>query len=236
MRQLRINRCLLRLFLFFLTVSFVPSSTASPLPSHDVQLWSNFTSIGPLTTNTRYWLEGQTRIGDDISSLSQLLIRPGIGYVVNKNSTIWLGYAFINSQSPFAKQSVDENRLWQQFLWVRKYPWGKLFSRTRLEQRFIDGISTTGWRFRQFARVQHYLNKNRKTFISASEEVFIHLNNTLNKGSNRGFDQNRAFIGIGYLPNPNVLIEIGYQNQYIKRANTQNYVGNCIATNFIFNF
>jgi Protein of unknown function (DUF2490) len=209
---------------------------ASTLPTSDFQYWNQTTAIGPLTEKTRYWLEEQARVGNDVSRLSQMILRPGFGYVLSENGTIWLGFAYIYTQFPFAPRRVDENRIWQQFLWIRDYDWGRVFSRTRLEQRFLDTISTTGWRFRQFARVQISFKNNEKAFISTMEELFVHINNTLRQGSNRGFDQNRFFVGIGFFANKNTLMEVGYQNQYIRRINSQNYFGSYLATNVIFNF
>lgn len=210
--------------------------SASTLPTGDFQYWNNVTAMGPLTTNTRYWLEGQIRLGDDISRLSQAIVRPGIGYKLNDNATVWLGYAYIKTKYPFTAISNDENRIWQQFLWIKDYTWGRLFSRSRLEQRFINNNSPTGWRFRQFGRIQKSFNHNDKFFLAGAEELFIQINNNAKTGSNSGFDQNRIFLGIGCLPNKNLLMEIGYQNQYIRRINAKNYSGNYLATNFILNF
>ena len=211
-------------------------SLAATLPTSDFQIWGNVTAMGPVSGKVRYWLEGQGRFGDDASRLSQLLLRPGVGYVLNNSSSLWVGYAYINTRFPFSSQNSDENRIWQQFLWVKDLSWGRLFSRTRLEQRFIDSVSTTGWRFRQFVRMQRPFKSNDRVFIALADEVFVQLNNTSKQSSNRGFDQNRIFAGIGFLPNTNTLFEIGYQNQTIRRVNTLNYSGNYIASNLIFNF
>jgi len=222
--------------LIVLTFLITKQSSAATLPTSDFQIWGNVTAMGPVSGKVRYWLEGQGRFGDDASSLSQLLLRPGIGYVLNNTSSLWIGYAYINTRFPFSSQSSDENRIWQQFLWVKDQSWGRIFSRTRLEQRFIDSVSTTGWRFRQFVRMQRPFKSNNKAFIALTEEMFVQLNNTLKQASNRGFDQNRIFAGIGFLPNTNTLFEVGYQNQTIRRINTSNYSGNYLATNLIFNF
>ncbi len=211
-------------------------SIAANLPKQDFQFWGNVTAIGPLSGSVRYWLEGQGRFGDDATRISQLLVRPGIGYALNNTSSIWLGYAYINTQFPFTRAAVDENRIWQQYMWVNNYSWGRAISRTRLEQRFIESVTRTGWRFRQFARIERTFGKNSKAYVAIAEELFVQLNNTRIQGSNTGFDQNRIFIGVGYLPTRNVLFEVGYQNQYIRRINDSNYMGNYLASNLIFNF
>lgn len=203
--------------------------------SSDFQSWNNITITGTLNNKIKYWAEGQARIGDNASRLSQSILRPGLGYQVNQQSSIWAGYAWIYTNKPFAQIATDEHRIWQQFLWIKDYQWIKAFLRTRLEQRFIDRVSTTGWRFRQFGRLQLPMHHNPKYFISATEEVFVKLNNTSTNGSNRGFDQNRLFFGIGLYPLKNWLFEIGYQNHIIRNISGPNYRGNYVAMNLIGN-
>ncbi|MDP3207012.1 MAG: DUF2490 domain-containing protein, partial [Methylotenera sp.] len=46
-------------------------------------------------------------------------------------------------------------------------------------------------------------------------------------GTQKGFDQNRAFIGGNWAFNPNAKLEIGYLNQYVnlhKNSDTENHV------------
>lgn len=52
--------------------------------------------------------------------------------------------------------------------------------------------------------------------VVASDEFFANINKT-NYGADDGFDQNRAFGGIGYNFNKNIKTELGYMNQYIRK-------------------
>lgn len=203
---------------------------------NDFQIWNNITVMGTIKDQIKYWAEGQARFGQDASMLSQSIVRPGIGYQLTKESSIWAGYAWIYTNQPFAPTTTHENRIWQQFLWVKNYEWIKVFSRTRLEQRFVDRVSSVGWRLRQFGRLQMPFKKAPKFFLSSMEEVFIRLNNTANNGNNSGFDQNRLFFGIGVTPTKNWLLEVGYQNHIIRILNGPNYQGNYLAMNLIGNF
>ena len=47
-------------------------------------------------------------------------------------------------------------------------------------------------------------------------EIFANMNST-DAGTRSGFNQNRAFVGIGYPISKTKLLEIGYMNQYINR-------------------
>lgn len=210
------------------------SADALAARNSDFQSWNNLTVMAPLSGKIRYWLEAQGRLGMNVSSLSQSLLRPGIGYQINKESSIWTGYAWVYTKKPFSQHSLNEHRLWQQYLWIKDYSWIRGFSRTRLEQRFIENVSRTGWRFRQFFRLQLPLNDNQY-FLSANEEVFLRLNNTSNTINNRGFDQNRVFVGLGFYPWKSWLLEAGYQNQLINRPSIRHFIGNSIVVNFIGN-
>lgn len=205
--------------------------------THDVQIWSNITANGPLSKSHdkfRYWLESQGRFGDEVSRLSQFLVRPGLGYSITPNASLWLGYAWIYTTQPFATPAFEENRIWQQWLWIKHYDKVKYILRTRLEERFMPQNIRTAWRFRQLVKVDKPLAIHPKVSFVATEEVFIHLNNftVLN---NQGFDQNRFFVGLGYKIAPHTSLEGGYLNQAIRRINTSNFHGNYLSVSLLFN-
>ncbi|WP_242602267.1 DUF2490 domain-containing protein [Legionella waltersii] len=196
----------------------------------DRQVWTNMTAMGPIHDNhrsIRYWLEIQDRIGEDVSQLSQILLRPGLGYEFSPTASAWVGYAFIHTYRPFSQQPVDENRLWQQLLWSKNYTPLKLSARSRLEERFIQRVPETAWRYRQLVKTNIHTTLPKYDVV-ITEEAFIHLNN-FNLQKNRGFDQNRLFIGLGYKASKNSTVEVGYLNQLIKRTRGNHYIGNYLA-------
>jgi len=211
-----------------LSMTLLPIACFSTTTS-DFQSWNNITVTGALKDNVSYWAEAQARFGEDISRLSQSIVRPGIGYQLDKKNSIWAGYAWIYTTEPFASDAVHEHRIWQQYIRNNDYNWIKTSSRTRLEQRFISNVSTVGWRLRQFLGLQLPIKQMNNVFISATEEVFIRLNNTMNDGSNKGFDQNRLFLGLGFKLANNWSLEAGYQNQLINQANASNFSGSTIS-------
>lgn len=50
------------------------------------------------------------------------------------------------------------------------------------------------------------------------DEYFVNMNDA-SWGVHRGFDQNRAFVGVNYFFNQHVNMDIGYLNQYVNRPN-----------------
>ncbi len=192
----------------------------------DFQTWGaitatgDFSSIDPKLKKLKFWMEGQGRFGDNSSRFSQSLIRPGIGYAVNEKTSVWLGYAWVPTSRPFAATSpFNEHRIWQQLLWANEYSFGKITSRTRSEQRFFDspGNNDVAYRYRQLFELSvpmPFILPNVSFVVS--NEIFINLNST-NSGIRSGFNQNRAFAGIGYSFNKITSGRIGYMNQYLNR-------------------
>lgn len=225
--------------LLFLSLSLL--GTAQAQPTEDFQTWGNVTATGsldfinPNLKNFKYWLEGQGRFGLNTSDFSQAILRPGLGYQINGQASVWLGYAWVPTDEPFAKTAFDENRIWEQFLWSDKFSFGTLTSRSRLEQRFIPMGSDVGWRFRQMLKVSVPMPFAPDFSFVASDEYFVNLNKT-DYGADDGFDQNRAFAGIGYNINKNIKTEIGYMNQYIRRANNPDLMNNILSINLFLNY
>lgn len=211
------------------------SNTACAL-ERDFQTWINTTAIGrfysddKVFSHLRYWLEGQQRLGGDTSRYSQILLRSGLGYALTENTSIWLGYAWVYTGPPNSSTPFEENRIWQQLLWVKNYPSVTLTNRFRTEQRFLENNPKTAYRFRELVKVFAPLKNNGKLALVSSDEVFFHINNFVGKDS-RGFDQNRFFVGLGYKVSSFAITEIGYMNQYIRRFGVPNFAADILAVN-----
>ena len=226
-------------FIFVLALSLMGTAQAETL--EDFQTWGNITATGsleiidPRLKNFKYWLEGQGRFGLDTSDFSQGMLRTGLGYQLNKQSSIWLGYAWIATDEPFTSAAFDEHRIWQQYLWSDTFSFGTLTSRSRLEQRFLPTGSQVGWRFRQLLKLSVPLPFAPDFSIVASDEYFANINKT-NYGADDGFDQNRVFAGLGYNLNKNIKTELGYMNQYIRRANRADLMEHILSVNLYLNY
>ena len=216
----------------------------------DFQTWGmvlgtgNFSSLNPDNPNLskfKWWLEGQGRFGDDSSRFSQGIIRPGVGYAVNDETSLWVGYAWIPTDKPFAGGNrFNENRIWQQLLWSKPYSFGTITARTRTEQRFFDipGSSDVAYRFRQFFKWSIPMPFiSPKTFFILQDEVFVNLND-IDTGIRAGFNQNRFFTGFGYKFNKIATGEIGYMNQYFNRPDNPrpDQMQHILGVNLFLNF
>jgi hypothetical protein len=187
---------------------------------HDFQNWDSVALTLPISTNnkTLLYLEIQPRIGnlDDLGSnndFAQLILRSAAGYKLNSNVSVWQGYAWIPTFEPLR---FNENRIFQQLLIENKHNRLNLTNRTRLEERWIEGTNGTTVRFRHQLKTSYPISKDSKWSLAGHDELFFTLKGVSN-GPASGFDQNRAFLGVGRKLSEQVKTEIGYLNDYVNR-------------------
>jgi len=181
----------------------------------------------------KWWFDGHTRFFDDTGGFGQSIVRPGIGYALGDSAAVvWAGYGWIRS-SPASNADFDEHRIWQQITWSENIDSTTLGLRSRLEQRFLETGSDTGWRARQLVSLRRPLERAPRLSMVVWDELFIHLNDT-NWGANAGFDQNRVFLGFGLKIDPRSAhrIEVGYLNQYVNRSTGTDLSNHLLSINF----
>ncbi len=193
----------------------------------DGRVWWNVTVQERAGTASpwRWYMEVQGRHRDGVSDVDQVLLRPAVGFDLTSRSSVWVGYGYTPG-FPDGGDVLTENRAWQQYLWNGPALGGVVQSRTRLEQRAIEGNNAAAWRFRQFGRITKPLAKRGALALVLWDEVFVHLNDT--RRTPQGVDQNRIFAGIGTSLAPAARLEVGYVNQAVRggptAANRMNHV------------
>lgn len=191
--------------------------------------------------NTRLSLHSdfQLRSNDQLAHVQTLLLRAGLNYHVNKKLVLTGGYAYIHNRSILAgiRGYVPEHRIWEQLLFTHPLTVGSgihakkgtLAHRLRLEQRFIptpvvrnnelkkDG-NVYANRLRYFIRDVTPLVPQSATgkapFLALQNEVFVNIGDQ-SAVNGEFFDQNRAYIALGYRFHQQFDAEVGYMNQYI---------------------
>ena len=225
------------------------SSTAWAELQTDTGVWGaamargNFAYLNPeLSKRWLWWMEGQVRYRECCNSefaLNQSLIRPGLGYALTDQSTVWVGYARVGNFLP-DHTDIQENRIWEQYMWSGKTPLGAFTSRSRLEQRFQENGGDAGGRFRQFFRFSWPIPFPPAIDFVVWDEAFVNLYQTdwgPKLQSHQGLDQNRGFVGFGYRISPEIRTEIGYINQYIQTHTIANdRMNNIISMTLFFDF
>lgn len=182
----------------------------------------------------RWWFDAHYRLRDDTNGFNQSILRPGLGYSLGNKQTLWAGYGWIYS-SPVLGEDFDEHRFWQQWTAAPSRGDLKFLHRSRFEQRWVETGDDVGLRWRQLARVQKILSEHPQWSAILWDEAFFHMNDT-DWGADTGFDQNRAFIGLGFkrCPDSGARIEVGYLNQFINRQGGTDGMNHIISINFFF--
>ena len=170
--------------------------------------------IGSKQLNSKWNLhhEIQYRNYNTLGDLEQLLIRTGLGYDIGSKSNILLGYGYINSENFTGivndQTTVEEHRIFQQFITKQTIGSVSLQHRYRFEQRFVESDFKT--RFRYFLGINLPL-KNSKYYLSAYNEIFLN-------GKSNVFDRNRVYGGLGYKISKGVKLELGYMSQVFETS------------------
>lgn len=205
----------MRLLLAATILSAMPAAAQAQT---DGQAWGSVVAQGTVKGDAFVWLEAQGRLTDDASRIGQVILRPAAGVRFAPDSTVLAGYAYIPT-TPENGATTREHRLWQQVqLPLLRDAGGRpvVISRTRLEQRMVEGREDTGWRLRQFLRLQLPIAREGAVQAVAITEGFLALNDT-DWGARGGIDQWRNFIGIGVPVGERFRLEPGYLNQRIFR-------------------
>ncbi len=158
--------------------------------------------------------EIQYRNYNAIGDLEQLLLRTGLGYTFKESkNNVLLGYGYILSENytdnTEDKITVNEHRIFQQFITSQSFGNIKLNHRYRFEQRFVE--DDFKMRFRYFLGLSIPINTSNKYYFSAYNEIFLNTQSSI-------FDRNRLYAGIGHNFNSNFRVEIGYMNQFFETS------------------
>lgn len=180
----------------------------------DANVWlGQFATINA-TEKVYVRLEAQERFTNDADRLGQLLLRSLVGYRIDKDVNIGVGYAYVRTD-PVGPALLNEHRYYQE-LNVRLISTDggvTLDSRTRLEQRTFEEREDTSWRLRQFVQLRVPVSDKNK--LVAYTEPFVDLNQT---GVQRGgLSIWRNFVGLSVPLAKNIEVVPGYLNQHVVR-------------------
>jgi hypothetical protein len=212
------------------------------LPAHaedteeDGRYWFNINATGSMPLeNWRWYAELQPRWRQEGKHFDQVIVRPAVSYALSKQASVWLGYAYVVTH-PASKPAFEEHRFWQQFLYNFAPVYGvNIQSRTRIEQRFIEDSNDTGYKLRQLLRFTMPSGLSPQLQWVLYDEYFVNFNDT-DYGAVRGFDQNRAFVGVNWVFNPQTRLEVGYLNQYVNRHNKIDAENHVLSTTLMLTF
>jgi len=211
--------------------------TADNLVQQDAGAWvqavgeGSLKFIDPSLEKARIWLEGQSHWDDDWYHWSQSFLRVALGYSLTQRATIWVGYTWVPNQTA-GKPFISQQDVWPGFRYILPTEYGTVVFRTLLESNFIRG-NDVRFHPRQMVRFAHPFDFEPRFSLVVWDEVFFRVNTT-QYGGRAGYDQNRAFGGVGWTFNPNVTVELGYLNHDVDDANHINNTMHHIIQGSVF--
>lgn len=231
----------MKIFNIAILLSFISVAlSAAPLSAQrtDFQAWSLVTANISLDQEKKwlFYMEAQPRVGDDITRLERLLIRPAIGYNYDKNIAFYLGYAWTPTfmDSSYQEDFRNEQRIWQQML-IKHSDFGLDWQhRLREEQRIIDDASSVSNRFRYLLRGSYRFCDCQDFGLTGYNELFVTFN-TVERGPRAGFDRDRFFFG-PYIADGAARYEIGYLGEYGKRFGSSDRMINALMVSAQYSF
>jgi hypothetical protein len=184
--------------------------------------WLMFVNNTKINNKWGIAFDAQFRSAADWKYVRNVLIRPGATYYMNDRNNVTLGYLFTTTHSNadgLAKNTLIENRIFEQYIFTHKLASIFASHRFRLEQRFIEtqGDAIFSQRLRYFFRLIQPLAKqqeafNKGAFVALQNETFFNVQNKA-KLNDSFFDQNRAYLALGYRFSKKFDVEAGYLNQ-----------------------
>ncbi len=203
---------------FLILIFFISISQAN---AQDSNLGNWFQYFGSKKINEKWnWHnEVQYRNYNAIGDLEQLLLRTGIGYNLTEgNNNLLFGYGYILSENYIGntdvKESVNEHRLFLQFITKQKIRNTVIQHRYRFEQRFIEDDFKL--RFRYFLGFNIPFKSEPISdgdfYLSIYNEIFLNTEGNT-------FDRNRLYGALGRKFNSKFKLELGYMNQFLGDSN-----------------
>lgn len=183
--------------------------------------WLSYSGDNKINSRIGIHSEVQLRSFFMPHAMQSVLTRAGLNYYIKPYAMATAGYGYIYSipsSDEVSGSELSEHRIWQQLLLRQKHTNIFMDHRYRLEQRFINNLTThtsqldhrLRYRFQALFPLYSIDPHLRHWFLAFNNEVMINLK----KETSRLFDRNRLFAGIGYQVSPKMNFQLGYLNQY----------------------
>jgi hypothetical protein len=226
----------MKIYKYIISLLFIIISNNIIAKTEDFQVWNtinvNINNINKSPFSLAY--EFSPRYFDD--NKNTFINRLALNYSINNKHSIGIGYGLT---------TINDDDIWSNFHGIfQQYIYKNnlndnltLANRFRVEQNFRNNDhGDVSVRLRDRLRFEYFISHlTDGLFFVLQDEFFI---NTITTNIVRsGIDQNRAFIGIGYKFNSTIMVETGYQNQWVNiRNNKEDKDNHVLLTTFNVNF
>jgi len=215
------------IFFSWLTIATPVSAQTNDWPTskqveNTSELWLGLYTKYRIQERLYYYGEYHLRRRDFAREMAQIYLRFGISYIVNPNFEFTAGVVtpFYWAPKPVAENTdavVPQYRGWQQFLFIMPFPRLKIYHQLRTEQRWrrdyeVGSPFELTHRFRYkilgYFPLNHHKLESNTLFLSMYEEIFIQAGKSIVFNH---LEDNRVFVGLGYILNDNIQFQTGYQ-------------------------
>jgi hypothetical protein len=206
--------------------------------------WLGYFNQTRFTDHSGLWVDLHLRMNDQfVGEVHTTLARVAYIYYFSDNARLDIGYANQIQYGHDGAPNVPEHRPWQQIQWFEKKSWFNMMQWIRLEERFRKKVSegeltddySFNYRIRYNIGITIPITKKQvgpKTpFVFANNEVFINFGEEI---VNNYFDQNRAFIGLGYQFTSHLNAQLGYMNIFQQLPEGNKYIRTNAIRLFVF--
>lgn len=193
------------------------ASAAANARDHDVQIWNTVSATKAVSPTTDIVVDISARYFEDASYIGQFLFRTGVTRKLGGGVSVTGGYIYSRNDRSDAASELHEHRAWEQVQvrLLRTRGGFELTTRTRLEQRFLQGERDVALRFRQQLRAQLPLGKTG-VGIAGSYEILAEANGP-SWGPKRGIEQLRTYAGLTLPIDKRLSADLGYLNIHVFR-------------------
>lgn len=197
------------------------SPAVSRATDNDFQLWPVGRIHHAINEDWSLSFMARGRFDEDASHSKDYMLRPYVSWTIVDHVpfidslTVMAGYDYLHSFD-----GRDEHRAWQSAHHAVEYKKFRLVHRVRFDERFIEDIGPTIFRFR-YRLSTSYPFGDSGWYGLASDEVFVNINEG-NEGPVEGFGQNRFRLGVGRHLFGRLRVEGGYEFQYANRRSNPN--------------
>ncbi|MGC1204873.1 MAG: DUF2490 domain-containing protein [Flavobacteriaceae bacterium] len=203
---------LLTTFILIFTISINYSQTT---PEDEFGAWYMYNGTHKVSNKFDVISGLQLRSFEVLDNINLLFLYTGINYHLNENTTLTLGYSYLDIDRTFlitGETHLYENRPYEQISYKHKLSSLPIYHRLRLEHRRLTFRKerTNFNRFRY--RLGTKISLNKTLFLNINNELFANLEGAV-------FTENRFIATLGINIFENVNFQIGYLNHEINGLN-----------------
>lgn len=205
----------------------MPGVVSAQAPDQDLQLWSmgRVTHLFQERWSTSFQFE--IRLKDDISAVDERIYKLYAHHNFSPRVGLSFGLKYIDRPD-----DNNEWEPWQELVLPRRYKEFHLSHQVRLEERFIQTIDGV------LPRVRYLLNWSRglgdsPRYLTGFGAVRF---NFMEKGAGpvAGFEQVRAYFGLGFFKGAHTRLEIGYLYRFEVKRDAPNLSDHAIHLQLLF--